>query len=131
MTKLRAILLVLAFAVSLSVSTVAYDSVSKTSAANAAIPCQTPRVCTYWDNAYNGSMYYYTRPSGPPPICVNISEPWNNDITSIKNDSPYDVEFFGGSNCSGILHVVIYFASKKDFAGTIYNDAFSSFRWIT
>src|SRR4030095_9753872 len=66
----------------------------------ATIACNYGQVCTYWDTFYGGAMYYYTLPVG---YCINIGEPWDNDISSIKNRTQFPVTFYTGGGCTGNL----------------------------
>jgi hypothetical protein len=66
------------------------------SSASASITCNSGRVCTYWDINYNTSMYYYT---GPTNYCIEIGEPWDNDISSVYNHTTYPVRFYQFHSC--------------------------------
>jgi len=96
--------------------------------AHASLPCNTGQVCTYWDTYYGGSMYYYTTPVG---YCINIGEPWDNDISSIKNRTAFNVTFWTAGGCTGNLLLTLKIgpgSSASDLGGTLQNDAFSSLR---
>lgn len=69
--------------------------------ANAAIACPDgPRFCTYWDVQAGGALYYYTGPTNG--TCIEIGEPWDNDISSIKNNFQFHkVTIYGAHGCSG------------------------------
>lgn len=103
--------------------------------ASAVIPCNGGRVCTYWDTNYGGSMYYYT---GPTDYCIEIGEPWDNDISSIVNNTAYPVKFYQFHGCvygNSESNLPLTISSNHSVAnltnvqGVNFNDRFSSL-WI-
>lgn len=82
------------------VAIVSFTQVATTLPAQAAsTPCAAARVCTYWDVQAGDPMYYYT---GPINSCIEIGEPWDNDISSAKNTfSTAKVTFYHEHGCQG------------------------------
>lgn len=95
--------------------------------------CSSGRVCTYWDENGGGSMYYYT---GPLNTCINIGEPWDNDISSAQNTmSGWRVRFWTGANCTGTALILDYpglLGDHANFGGwpNFMNDSASSLKFI-
>lgn len=95
------------------------------------IPCASPRLCTYWDGNYNGPMYYYTFCPCITPYCINIGEPWRNDISSVKNRSGYTVKFFSGPNCGGLWTWTLAPGENAlDWVFTPWDNTMESFQWV-
>lgn len=97
--------------------------------AHAQVPCFTGQFCTYWDRNFQGSQYYYTFP-GTGRLCVNIGEPWKNDISSAENFTDYVIRAYTGPNCDSVLRYT--FAPGEvaaDWSYTVWNDNIESFLW--
>jgi hypothetical protein len=45
--------------------------------------CSYEMVCTYWNGGGGLPVYYYTGPTNG--TCIDIGEPWDNDISSVWN----------------------------------------------
>lgn len=89
--------------------------------------CAINRVCTYWDSEGNGAMYYYTGPTNN--TCIEIGEPWDNDISSAWNTfntGTYRARFYPYHGCSGVA-IVVDPNSRKTFPSW-WNDTASSMK---
>jgi len=99
--------------------------------------CPSGAVCTYWDSSGNGSVYYYTYPGHHN--CINIGEPWNDDISSVWNNtgvypvSGHVVRFYRDVNCTNSFYSYAWYQGDKDTVCSLYcfPDAYSSLRWGT
>lgn len=69
--------------------------------AHASIACPSgPKFCTYWDVQASGALYYYTGPTNGS--CIEIGAPWDNNISSVKNNFAFHkVTLYGSHGCSG------------------------------
>lgn len=81
-------------------------------------------LCTYWDSNGNGSVYYYT---GPRNTCIEVGEPWDNDISSIWNRFDTRIYLYPYHGCSGIANVTDRWTQKT--LPSWWNDVTSSI-WI-
>jgi hypothetical protein len=65
-----------------------------------AASCPTgPRFCTWWDVQSGGALYYYTGPLDG--TCIDIGAPWDNNISSVKNQFQFHkVTLYGNDGCS-------------------------------
>lgn len=99
--------------------------------------CYTGQFCTWIDEGYGGSMYYYTYGAG---ACVNIGWPFDNAISSVINLRYNSVVLYDGYYCSGSganddtiagtsgpwTHHV---PSLNNFSNDYFNDRASSIRF--
>jgi Peptidase inhibitor family I36. len=87
------------------------------------------RVCAYWDADGSGSVYYWT---GPFNTCIDIGEPWDEDISSVWNRfSGWRVQFYTVSeSCTG-FYVVVDPGKRKDYGPYwAWNDSFDSMKIV-
>ena len=125
MIRIRAGLVVLALTLGLTVV-----AASPAYAAWGGCNALPNRVCTYWDGGGNGAVYYYT---GPVNTCIDIGEPWDEDISSVWNRfNHYRVQFwFTSDTCSTGLYAVVGPDTKKDYTNNMYlNDSFNSLKIV-
>lgn len=95
-------------------------------------PCPGGKLCTYWDTFWWGSVYAYSVPFGPYPVCIQIGEPWDNDTSSVRNNTNRTVQFHTDHGCGNSgLNVRQYGPGvSDDWGGTIWNDRMSSIKWM-
>lgn len=87
--------------------------------------CGTNRICTYWDSQGNGSVYYYTGPTNN--TCIDIGEPWDNDISSVWNTfNTYVARLYPWDGCTGVAIVIDPNTRKGDMSW--WNDTASSMK---
>lgn len=86
------------FAAALLFTTSLVAAVAPAAPAAASVPCPQNVVCTYWDTNYGGAMYYY---SSPYYQCIEVGEPWDNDISSAFNRTSVTIYFYHGHGCFG------------------------------
>jgi hypothetical protein len=65
--------------------------------------CGYEQFCTYWNSGNGDPMYYYTTGIW---TCLNIGEPWNNDISSVYNRRSFTVTIWDDFGCTG-AHVTM------------------------
>jgi hypothetical protein len=120
MKKIRSLFAVLALVIGLTVAVQ-----SPAFAAWSGCSALPNRVCTYWDEAGTGAVYFYT---GPINTCIDIGEPWDEDISSVWNRFNHAKVYFYvfSDSCSG-FRVVVDHDVKKNYGPDPYlNDSFNS-----
>jgi len=62
--------------------------------------CSYEMVCTYWTRDGSLPVYYYTGPTNG--TCIEVGEPWDNDISSIWNRFlNHQIRYYPLHNCQG------------------------------
>lgn len=87
--------------------------------------CSIDRACTYWDSNGNGAVYYYTGPTNN--TCIDIGEPWDNDISSVWNTFNNKwIRLYPWDGCSGVAMVIDPNTQKSNMSW--WNDTASSMK---
>jgi hypothetical protein len=86
--------------------------------------CSYEMVCTYWTRGGTLPVYYYTGPK--TGTCIDIGEPWDNDISSVWNRFlNHRVLFYPWENCHG---AAAYFEPEERGDMSYWEDTASSMR---
>jgi hypothetical protein len=89
--------------------------------------CSYNMVCTYWTRDGSLPVYYYTGPTNG--TCIEIGEPWDNDISSFWNRFlNHYVYYYPYHNCQGSRGYVEP-NSKKGSLG-LWEDTTSSIKIV-
>lgn len=91
--------------------------------------CPAGKFCTYWDLNGGGAQYYYSQqPSG---TCINIGNPWNDQVTSVYNRTDLVVWVYKDANCTSTYDGIIPYWpwNKKNLTDVFMNDEISSLQF--